>query len=120
MPAVTKKVKHNDMLREIFGTLNQWSELERTVFSRAHYNGQSPEAISRSFKLDVNEVKAILRQCDRRLYDSLRKFRKSSCEKPSCIHARAAEIAAQGLDLKTGHRLSSKEYKNLSTSQIAV
>jgi len=120
MSAVTAKTKRDDLLREIFGALGQWSELERNVFARAHYHGQSSKVISRSLKLDVKEVNTILRQCDRRLYASLREFRKGSCNKHSHIRAETAEMAARGHDLKSSHELPSKGYKNPQTSQIAI
>jgi hypothetical protein len=44
------------------------------------------------FKLDVYDVRAILRRCDRRLYTSLREFRKGSCEKHPRIHKETAEM----------------------------
>jgi DNA-directed RNA polymerase specialized sigma24 family protein len=76
MSAVTPKTEREDLLQEIFNVLRQWPELERSVFAQAHYHGQSLEAISRSHGLDMEEVSAILRQCDRQLYTSLRQYHK--------------------------------------------
>ena len=73
-PGVAEKMKREDLFQEISDALHQWPELEQTIFSEAHYHGQSPESISRSFQLDVEEVSAILKQCDRRLHASLRNF----------------------------------------------
>jgi len=101
MPAVAAKIKRDELLREIFGALEQWTELERNVFARAHYHGQSLETISHSLKLNELEVKAILRQCDRRLYISLREFRKGSCENHARIHAETAEMAARSRKLES-------------------
>ena len=81
------KMKREDLIQEIFNAIRQWPELERRVFAQAHYHGQSLEAISRSHRLDVEEVGMILKRCDCRLHASLREFRKSSCEKPSLIPA---------------------------------
>ncbi len=69
-----------NLVQEINNALLQWSELERRVFSQAHYQGQSPEAISRSIQLDVKEVSVILQRCERRLHASLRSFRKNGFE----------------------------------------
>ena len=106
MPAVAAKIKRDELLREIFGALEQWTELERNIFARAHYHGQSLEAISHSLKLNVGEVKTILRQCDRRLYTYLREFRKGGCEKPSHIHAETAEMAARSRKLESTSRIA--------------
>jgi DNA-directed RNA polymerase specialized sigma24 family protein len=71
MRAVIVGTKRETLLQEIYNAFLQWPELERRIFSQAHYHGQSPEAISRSFQLDVEEVRATLKQCERRLYASL-------------------------------------------------
>jgi len=119
MSALTARTKHVDLLREISGALRQWSELERNVFIRAHYHGQSLKAISHSLKMDVEEVKAILGQCDRRLYTSLREIRKSSCEKHACVHAEAAKIITHSREPKSDRRLTSGAYKKSGTSRMA-
>ena len=72
MSAENAIIRREDLIREIFNTLSQWPELERRVFTQAHYDGQSPEAISLSLRLDIEEVSAILKQCDQRLHTSLR------------------------------------------------
>ena len=87
MLAVLAGTKRETLLQEIHNALLQWPELERRIFSQVHYYGQSPEAISRSLQLNVEEVRATLKQCERRLYTSLRSFRKSGCDKPSRISA---------------------------------
>jgi DNA-directed RNA polymerase specialized sigma24 family protein len=87
MLSVNEKIKREDLIQEIFNALRQWPALERRIFAQAHYHGQSLEAISRSHRLDVEEVSMILKRCDRRLHTFLREFRKSSCEKPSFIPA---------------------------------
>jgi DNA-directed RNA polymerase specialized sigma24 family protein len=75
MPALDAKRGRDDLLSEISNVLLKWSELERIVFSQAHYRGQSLEAISRSLQLDEEKVRAILRQCDDHLYAALKDFR---------------------------------------------
>ena len=75
MSAAIQSMEHEKLLQEILAVLGQWPELDLTIFSQAHYRGQSPENISRSLHLDVNEVSSILRQCERRLNASLRDFR---------------------------------------------
>lgn len=79
MLSVNAKIKREDLIQEIFNALRQWPELERIVFAQAHYHGQSPEAISCSHRLDVEEVIRILKRCDHRLHNYLREFRKGSC-----------------------------------------
>jgi DNA-directed RNA polymerase specialized sigma24 family protein len=75
MQTVIWKTKREDLFQEIFKVLDRWPDLEREVFFQAHYCGQSPEAISRSLKLDSEAASAILKKCNRRLQASLRKFR---------------------------------------------
>ena len=94
MRAVITGTKREALLQEIYNVFLQWPELERRIFSQAHYYGQSPDAISHSFQLDVEEVLTTLKQCERRLYASLRSFRKSNCDKPSLIPAAIAGLAA--------------------------
>jgi DNA-directed RNA polymerase specialized sigma24 family protein len=59
----------------ITSVLREWPELERKVFSQAHYYGESPEAISRSLQLDAKRVNTILQQCEGRLHAALKDFR---------------------------------------------
>ncbi len=113
MPAVTAKTKRENLFQEISNVLRQWPELERRIFSLAHFRGQSPEAISRSFQLDVEEVSGILKQCERRLHDSLRNFRKSGYAKPSAISAETACAVARGRDLNGAHALASRANNNI-------
>jgi DNA-directed RNA polymerase specialized sigma24 family protein len=87
MQAVNAGTKRETLLQEIHNAFLQWPELEQKIFSQAHYYGQSPEAISRSLQLDVKEVRATLKQCECRLYASLRSFLKGSSDKPSRIPA---------------------------------
>ena len=71
MRAIIAGTKRETLLQEIHNAFLQWPELERKIFAQAHYYGQSPEAISRSLQLDAEEVRATLKQCERRLYTSL-------------------------------------------------
>jgi DNA-directed RNA polymerase specialized sigma24 family protein len=68
--------KREELFGEIANVLQEWPDLERRIFTQAHYHGQSPESISHSLKLDVEKVSTILKQCDRKLQTSLREFRK--------------------------------------------
>jgi DNA-directed RNA polymerase specialized sigma24 family protein len=96
MLAAIAGIKRESLLQEIFAILLQWPELDRRIFSQAHYYGQSPEAISRSLQLDVKEVSAVLKYCDRRLYASLSSLRKTGmarltgAERDLRIHALAS------------------------------
>ena len=85
MRAVTAGTKRETLLQEINSAFLEWPELERRVFSQAHYHGQSPEAISRSLQVDLEAVNIILKRCEQRLYASLRNFRKNDREKASLI-----------------------------------
>jgi DNA-directed RNA polymerase specialized sigma24 family protein len=85
MMSLSTYKRREDLLYEIFHTLHEMPELHQRIFVRNHYNGQSPEAISRIIHLDVKEVNEILRQCDRSLHSALREFRADSgCIPPLC------------------------------------
>jgi hypothetical protein len=120
MLAVTSKIKREDLFQEIFAVFRQWPELEQRIFSQAHYHGQSLEAISRSLQLDVEEVGTILKQCDRRLYASLRNFHSGSSDKPALTPVEIARIVARSQDLKGIPVLASKACNILESSQMAV
>ncbi len=94
MLAGIEKTGRENLIREIISVLGQWPEIERNVFLQAHYQGQSVETISRSFKLNVEEVRQILKQCDRRLYASLRNSGKSGSGTPSLPAVKIARPAA--------------------------
>ncbi len=94
MRAVVAETKRESLVQEIHKAFLQWPELERRIFSQAHYYGQSPESISRSLQLDLEEVNAILKQCERRLHASLSSFRKSSCGQTSLAGAGISRTAA--------------------------
>jgi len=94
MFAVIEGMEREGLLQEISKALHQWPELERTVFSQAHYNGKSVEAISRSLQLDREQVSGILKQCERRLHDSLIDFRKSHCGRLSLLSPDKSRTAA--------------------------
>jgi len=106
MRAVIAGTKRETLLQEIYNIYLQWPELEQRIFSQAHYHGHSAEAISLSLQLDVEEVRATLKQCERQLYASLRNFRQSSCDKPSLIPARMDCLTAYEQDLGV-HALAS-------------
>jgi DNA-directed RNA polymerase specialized sigma24 family protein len=72
--------KRDTLLEKISAAIHQWPELEQRIFLQAHYQGQSMEAISHSLQLDIEQVNAILKQCDHRLYAFLRNFRKTDGE----------------------------------------
>ena len=96
MSAVTAKIRHETLFLEILAVLRQWSDLERRIFSQAHYKGQSLEAISHSLGLDAEEVSTILKQCDRQLHAALKNSCKSNCGKSLPIPAETARISACG------------------------
>lgn len=90
MSAAPAKSNREDLLQEIVNSIRQWPERDRRIFAQTHYYGQSPETISRLLSLDAVEVIAILKQCDRRLYSSLRRFREAD---PSSYLPLQSELA---------------------------
>ncbi len=75
MAAVIRKGKHDELFRGITDILGQWPDLDRKVFTRAHYRGESIAAISRSLRVDARQVRGILEKCEQDLHASLRMFR---------------------------------------------
>jgi hypothetical protein len=108
MLAVIENRRREDLFSEIFQTVRQWPELERKVFTLAHYHGQSLEDISRSLKLDFEEVEAILKQCERGLHYSLRNFVGSAYEEASRASDPAEALLGCVQDLKTSHSFAPK------------
>ncbi len=115
-----EKMKRENLFQSIFNALNRWPELERCIFSRAHYDGQSVKAIAHSMQLDVGEVSTIIRRCDRRLYASLDSFRKSDCERLPVIMAETACPAVCVEDLNGTYALAFKLKSIHDISQTAV
>ena len=83
MQDILSKISREDLLPEIFNTIRQWPDIERLVFAEAHYHGQSLEAISRTLRLNAEEVGKILKKCDSQLQASLRKLCQSGSGKAS-------------------------------------
>jgi DNA-directed RNA polymerase specialized sigma24 family protein len=90
MSAILLKRKREDLFQEIRGVFRKWPDLERKVFSLAHYQGKSMEAISRSLEVDVEIVRKILGECERELYTSLRNHREPGFDIPATISAKSA------------------------------
>jgi DNA-directed RNA polymerase specialized sigma subunit len=113
-------MKHENLVQSIFSALNRWPELERCIFSWAHYNGQSIKDIAHFLQLDVEEVRTILRRCDLKLYASLDAFRKDDCERLPIILAEAACPAVCREDFNGAHALAFKLKSVHDISQTAV
>jgi hypothetical protein len=114
MHAAVKEERREDLFRQISDTLNEWPDLERRVFSLVHYHGQSPEDISRSLKLNGDEVKTILRRCECGLHDSLRNFYGNTDGKSSLIQDEKSALlnCAQDLNAVLASKLSSVRKKS--------
>lgn len=68
--------KTRELLSErIMEVLRSWPELNRRVFVRSHYQGESVEDISVSLGLNAIQVRQILENCDRKLRAALKSFR---------------------------------------------
>ena len=87
-------MRRDDLFQEISNTLYQWPEQQRQIFFRAHYNGQTLEAISRAFEMDSSEVKRILKKCDQQLQVSLSKYRGSGCAGPTTSKSKFESLSA--------------------------
>jgi hypothetical protein len=74
MSATDGTMIREKLFQEILNALRQWPELEQNIFCEAHYFGRTPEAIACSYRLDISEVRKILKQCDRSLHASLGDF----------------------------------------------
>ncbi len=67
----------NGLSDAIVNVLESWPGVDRQVFTRSHYRGESVERISDTLGLSVSEVRSILEQCGRRLRQALKSFRRS-------------------------------------------
>ena len=94
MQSVIARIERENLAKEISNALYGWPELDRQIFAQAHYRGQSLETISRSVQLGIGEVSEILKRCDRRLHESLKAFRKSSCQQPFPVTSEVSRTAA--------------------------
>ena len=120
MPAAKAKTRCDDLLGGIFNALGQWSELERDIFTRAHYRGQSVKSIAQSMGMDKPRVVAILKECDRRLYNSLSKYRRSGWGKGSRPHSEAAAAALNRQNLESTREIPPKVNKHTEASRLAI
>jgi DNA-directed RNA polymerase specialized sigma24 family protein len=96
-------MKREKLFLSILEVLNRWPELERSIFSQAHYGRQSVNAIASSHQLDVEEVNTILRRCNSRLCASLKGYRKSDGERPPFAEQETDCPAACKEDLNGTH-----------------
>lgn len=114
MHAAVSKERREDLFRQISDILNEWPDLERQVFSLAHYHGQSPDDISRSLKLNGDVVMAILRRCECGLHDSLRNFFGNTDGKSSLVQDEKCSLldSAQDFNAVLASRLSSVREKS--------
>ena len=120
MPAVIARLKREKLFREIVKTIDEWPEIERRIFSQAHYQGQSLEAISRCLQLDVNEVNSILRRCERRLHASLIRFREGGSDKPLLNQAETGCQDTREQELTVAHAIGARVNSILDASRISA
>ena len=70
--------ERKDLSEAIVDVLESWPELDRQVFTKSHYEGQSADSISNSEGLSVSEVRMILDLCNRKLRQSLSEYRRGA------------------------------------------
>jgi DNA-directed RNA polymerase specialized sigma24 family protein len=81
---VSMERNRKDLSEAIMDVLESWPELDRQVFTKSHYRGESAESISSSEGLSVSEVRMILDLCNRRLRQSLTGFRRGALNQLPC------------------------------------
>ena len=59
----------------ILDVLASWTELDRSIFTRVHFGGQSPEAAAGAEAITPGQARSILASCQRDLVERLRPFR---------------------------------------------
>ena len=74
----------------ILEALASWPEAHRRVFIDVHYRGDSPESISRSCGLPVDEITRILRECDALLREAVRSFKQDGPPQLRLAYSRSA------------------------------
>ena len=82
-----------DLSQAIVEVLESWPELDRQVFTKSHYQGQSADSISNSEGLSVPEVRMILDLCNRKLRKSLAEYRRSALNRWSSLDHEDDEMA---------------------------
>jgi DNA-directed RNA polymerase specialized sigma24 family protein len=70
--------ERKDLSEAIVDVLESWPELDRQVFTKSHYQGESADSISNSEGLSVPEVRTILDLCNRKLRQSLSDYRRGA------------------------------------------
>ena len=120
MPGIISKIDREKLFHEICNTILQWPELERRVFSQAHYHKQPVEAIACSLQLDVKEAGTILKDCNRRLNEAIKNFRENSCGEPLHFPIEATCMDACGFELHTAHVIACKAKHVLHASQVPL
>ncbi len=89
--------RSRELLREtIVDVLRSWPDVERRVFVRSHYRGESPEAIAISLGLRPADVRPILEHCERQLRAALKTFRDGGAEGPSAPLQPPPSFASSG------------------------
>lgn len=75
MAALISDRERELLSQAIVKTLDSWPQLNRQIFSEAHYAGKSPESISSSLGVSPERVRQILRESESRLQQALKSFR---------------------------------------------
>ena len=91
---VSMERNRKDLSEAIVDVLESWPELDRQVFTRSHYRGESTESISSSEGLSVSEVRMILDLCNRRLRQSLTVFRTGAMNQLPSVDRCSGKLAA--------------------------
>lgn len=84
----------NGLSEAIVDVLGSWPAVERQIFTQSHYFGKTPESISNTLGLSVSEVRLILEQCNRRLRQSLKAFRRAGMSSLRSAGGREPDFAA--------------------------
>ena len=120
MSAANANARREDLLRQIVNSLRQWPEPERRIFAQTHYYGKSPETISRSLELDLEQVNLTLRRCDRRLHSSLRKFREVNRDGSSHRQSEPAGAAVCDREVKKVPVVAPEANRTIGCCRMAV
>jgi len=80
----------------IVDALQSWPELQRQVFVRSHYRGESVETISKVLGMTAADVRNLLDLCDHQLRSALRAFREATHDRACGERSPRPILAANG------------------------
>jgi DNA-directed RNA polymerase specialized sigma24 family protein len=68
-------ISRGQLSQAILDVLASWTDLDRSLFRRVHFGGESPEAAAHEEGITPGQARSILAFCERELVEQLRPLR---------------------------------------------